>query len=205
MPNHCQNRVTVLGPSADVAAFVAAAEGEEQRYEPSRSEVEWAAKGGPPIDRERKRSVFSFHALVPIPPEVEAQSYDPAGYEAEKRLWGVKWGAYDVSRTVRDGRADYSFTTAWAPPYEFLLTVSELFKSLRFLISYSEEYPTRGRAIVSKGEIQELAGEEPADDGSSYQRYSEGCDEDAVYESKRAWQDLYTSTHDAWVDSGGMP
>jgi hypothetical protein len=203
MPNHCVNRLTVLGPEADVAAFVDAAHGPVQKYEPSDIDLRFAkAEGKDP--RGRVVSEFSFHQLIPIPAEVEAQTYDPAGYEAEQELWGVKWGAYAVSRL--DGapdRAEYRFTTAWAPPFEFLQRVSAKWPTLRFLLSFGEEYPTRGRFVIANGATVFQLLEQG--DELGYPSHNDECDElgadgeCSICQAQLEARDLYLTTHDAWV------
>src|SRR5882672_7601687 len=107
MPNWANNHLTVLGSPERVSEFVMQANGATQTYQPSaydlhfwKHERDAALKEGTdpppdPYDRIPEQSVLSFHRLRPIPDDVMAQEYDPAGYEAEQALWGVKWGASD--------------------------------------------------------------------------------------------------------------
>lgn len=199
MPNHCINRLTVTGPPGDVAAFVGRAHGPTPRYKLSAWDEERLAKRGYLQLSKRRSSIFSFHALVPIPPDVEAQEYDPAGHACERELWGVKWGAYDEERlSVADGRADYRFTTAWSPPILFLQRVSGSWPTLTFLLSYGEENPSRGRAAIAAGVVERLAD----DHGNTGIPYDEQ-DDDAYHDAVKAWERLYLESHDAWVAERG--
>jgi len=38
---------------------------------------------------------MNFHAFVPVPPEIQAQTYNDAGYDWQHANWGTKWNAYD--------------------------------------------------------------------------------------------------------------
>jgi hypothetical protein len=93
MPNWCSNTLSVTGTVADVAAFIEAANGYEQKYvgpfnDRSSSGPDWGKFT--PIQIEvmmndesfftsgAKKSNLSFHALVPVPREVMLSPYDPA-------------------------------------------------------------------------------------------------------------------------------
>lgn len=57
-------------------------------------------------------------------------------YEWSKRNWGTKWGAYNTKILHYDM---YSFQTAWCPPIEFLLQLSERFPSDIFYLYWKDE------------------------------------------------------------------
>lgn len=187
MPNHCKNKLTVIG--SEVEAFVDAANGPVQHYWP---------------DEVAPTSVFSFHKLIPLPASVIGGKYDPDGYRAELATWGVKWGGYEEKLlSCEPGVARYAFTTAWAPPEKFLLKLSEKWLSFTFALSYAEEYPSRGRMIVRAGVIEHINDPQP-----KFPRHNDGCDEDGSEDGSvactkcaalQAWEEELYRSHDDWV------
>lgn len=199
MPNWCAIRLTIRGPASDVTAFVSKAEGLEQHYAPNDYELERIQQGFREESRVRN-SVLSFHQLVPIPNEIMAQVYDPAGYAAEHALWGCKWGACEPERLPQEKLClvTYVFQTAWSAPYQLLLKVSADFPTLLFALSFGEESPSRGRATFCCGEQRVLA----YDQGGAASSDSEGIrSDDELYEARMAWEDHYLSDHDVWAAS----
>jgi hypothetical protein len=210
MPNWANNRLTVIGPAERVAAFVVKAYGPTQRYKAHASEIEWwkkdceeaKAKGLPlpphPDDRDeqdKKPTPLSFHQLVPIPDAIMAGPYDPGGIDTEHKLWGVKWGATeDVLTSHTPGRADYSFDTPWGPAGTFFETVSEQWRDLLFVVSYSEEYPTRGRFALRGGRVLEQIHDRP-----EKLEPPKGLSEDRRSDWWRRWQTHYYDRHEAYV------
>lgn len=203
MPNWSKNKLSVVGPKDDVAAFVKKAEGPVQDYALSDFEKRHPYPSKPP-----RNSILSFHQLVPIPDEVMAREYDDpnyratkeTGYDWEVKLWGVKWGASEEElERIDDGHALYSFDTPWAPPCELLETVSKQFPKLFFYLSFSEEVPTRGRFIYRNGKkIEEIIG----DDDFEEEYPEEGTEEqqedwDTAYID---WANYYINTHLEWVE-----
>ena len=198
MPNHCSNVLTVVGNRDMVSAFVDKVHGPGPKYTPQFE--------GDKLD-EPKVSVFSFHQLVPIPDDVQKNPYGDggarSGFNVERELWGVKWGAYD-EELVRheDNYAEYRFTTAWSPPEVFLLKASQLFPTLTFYVSYSEESPSRGRFIIKNGELMlEVHDSYPFDGYPEYDesRSSEEGYDDEHYEKCHQVDEKYVRAHTYWV------
>jgi hypothetical protein len=122
MPNWCLNKLTIMGPEADVQAFKAKAVGHSPWDEP---------EGDP--------DVLNFHSLVPVPEEVLKAGYESAGYNWEKENWGCKWGPSDPEiLDEREGHVEYEFYTAWSPPEQFLQTVAVQYPKLQFVLEYEE-------------------------------------------------------------------
>lgn len=204
MPNWSKNKVTIVGPQADIDAFAWKARGYRPRFKLSEMELRFAMGKEP--EEEAPMEEFSFHALIPIPAETLAQTYDPAGIDAERALWSLKWGACDPAKPVRVSPTEllYEFDTAWTPPFAFLLRVSASFPSLSFLCSFAEEYPTRGYAIFAHGGIR-CRVDESSNDDPAYPEFDEEQDrEDPTYdarhhESSQAWRFKYHADHAAMV------
>jgi hypothetical protein len=202
MPNHCKNRMTVLGDTLDVDAFVKRANAPGPKYAPHRWDVADAIRRGVDPYSAPKPQTLSFHAFIPIPEEVQRLGYSDAGYEAERQLWGVKWGAYDDALVSHEpGCAVYVFTTAWAPPERFLETVSRELRGLTFMLSFDEEYPSRGRFVVCGGIVNVLA----LDSGGGPHKGVECDSADDVSScsfcaAADVWRETYVTTHDAWAN-----
>jgi len=116
MPNWCENRMWVFGFGE--AAFEQAAEF---------------------LDKSKEEdSDLVFHKLVPLNEEDE-KVWD---YKRAVDLWGTKWDPCDVTLLASIERnyvqLEYSFDTAWAPPFAWLKTVSKKFPDLLFLLTYFE-------------------------------------------------------------------
>jgi len=124
MPNWCHNKLTVVGPVADVKRF----QGQAVGFCP------WSEPGEEP-----ESVVLNFHNLVPIPPDVLAAGYEAAGHDWEQEHWGCKWGACHAELAdAWDGHLVYTFDTAWAPPLPFLKTLGPQWPMLRFVLTYEE-------------------------------------------------------------------
>lgn len=196
MPNWCDNKISVLGSKEDVDAFVKKANGLVQHYQPYDDE---------PADEETIVP-FSFHQLVPIPDHIMAQKYDPAGYSAERELWGVKWGSTDsVLEKHVDGRADYSFKTPWSSARRFLLIASKDWPALIFMGSFSEESPSRGKYIIKNG-VEAINVYEQYDKTKWPQHLENATDKeenDWYRDRYQPYTDFYVNNHDAWVSGSG--
>lgn len=187
MPNWTNNKLTVLGDPKRVAAFVAKAHGEHQHYKLSSFD---------PDDEGPKPSPLSFHQLLPIPDEIMAKEYDPHGFEAEQRLWGCKWGASD-DRLVSHGpgRAEYAFDTPWRPARVLFETISAgEWSDLTFIVSWREEYPSRGRFALRGGKM--LA---RVDDSPDKVKPPKGLGDEARSEWWGVWVSHYYDRHEAFV------
>ena len=163
MPNWCENNLIVEGPPKAVRAFVE------------------CVKDG-------ENSELSFERLVPTPPaslddEVARelgrtsagdpqQNNQPDWYHWRIKHWGTKWDANAV-RVVEhqpdEGRIEYGFDTAWAPPESWLRTVAEMFPTLRFTLRYVEETMDFAGVIVCRG-AEAVEREVPVPDFTNEQR-----------------------------------
>lgn len=213
MPNWCENKLTVLGSPERVDAFVNAARGPGPHFKPSdfelnqwRRRCELAAERSEPIPPDPRvpsteADALSFHALVPLPESAIGELYDPAGYNAELAMWGIKWGAVKPSLDRHEpGRADYSYKTAWGPGHKFLYSLAAKWPDITIVVSYGEEYPTRGRLVYqSDGPV--TADDERAD-GVKCPIKDDGTDEteEASHDWWKAWEREKLATHDAFVE-----
>ena len=178
MPNWCYNNLHVTGPEEDIKLFKAAACAPEQTYNLYREENgKWAAHDdirvkaiSQSLPEPGPVSVFSFHGLVPVPEDYRRFPYDcnrareigevvgetrtQGGYSWEIENWGCKWGAAEPDLGVDEPEhLEYSFDTAWAPPLQFLETVSSKWSNLSFEIDYSEPgMGFAGTAMYKDGE-----------------------------------------------------
>jgi len=140
MPNWCHNHLIIKGNN--VQEFINRCKGKSLAWE------------GPGSEREKD---FTFNALVPMPEDILSAGWNssqPNGYITEEMLeeaydnplqkWlAENWGtdqrdAVDPRIEVVKGQAEIRFDTAWTPPIEWLIRVSEMFPDLLFEIRYHE-------------------------------------------------------------------
>lgn len=76
-----------------------------------------------------ENNVLSFYKHVPSADTTEAHRAD----------WGTKWDAAESELVDHfDGRAEYTFMTAWCPPDHWLCAISKQFPTLTFQLHYDE-------------------------------------------------------------------
>jgi hypothetical protein len=180
MPNWCDNRLTVFGDDNIVKDFMFKARGSVQDYKATEFELRFFNEKQVECGKRIHVEDFSFHQLCPIPDQIMEQEYDPAGYDCEKRLWGVKWGGSDSKLiSYKDGSVNYEFQTPWGPAEKFFIHVVKNWKDLKFALSWREECPTRGKLLFKNGLlIERIYDQYPFDSGT---------------------RNLYYNKHNAWV------
>ena len=186
------------GPSEDIQKFKVTANGPVQSYHDYRSmSGEWPIHDdvrlkalAESMPEPGEASVFSFHALFPVPDEVRQLPYDgkqaqevaemlgrtyaSSGYKWENDNWGCKWGCAEPELlNEEDSYLGYSFETPWAPPISFLTKVAADWPTLCFELHYEEAgMGFAGEAEFYDGELQgDNCYDLPQDDGE------EDCDE----------------------------
>lgn len=130
MPNHCLNTLIVVGSDKDefdkfTDAITAKSDDDNQ---------------------------FSLlRAFIPAPDFGGSDDW----YDWCIKHWGTKWGEYDANIT-NIGTVEFSanFTTAWAPPVTGYLTISKMFPTMTFSLSYREDgMGLLGTVIMENGNI----------------------------------------------------
>lgn len=167
MPNFCENKLTVSGPSDSLEKFVEFAEGPDI--------VTWKDHGEPQPDSslvaEPGHTLLSLPKLVP-PGEAAAQLrwdepkkwYDNGhirdireitewitnldaglvqprdGYEWQLQNWGTMWevSVLPNQRTIEDGVARYEFDTAWSPIRAAVRRFAPKWPDLNFRLEFIE-------------------------------------------------------------------
>ena len=193
MPNWCKNKLSVKGDSFRVVRFIAKACGPYQHYKPTQYDLQcdehkkmYNVTLTPDEIVAKKENdsavLFSYHSLYPIPDDIMEEAYDPFGYDTEHLQWGIKWGASDaILVSYQDGIANYEFTTPYSPGKPFFEKVAKDWRSLTFALSYSEEYPSRGRWLIKNGAFVEEINETPSG------KHSYG------------WRNKYLREHNKWI------
>jgi len=163
MPNWCWNKLNISGPSEDIQRFKVTANGPVQSYHNYRAgNGEWPIHDdvrlkalSESIPEPGEASIFSFHALYPVPNEVRQLPYDctqaqkvaeqlgrtctHGGYGWEAQNWSCKWGASEPQlEHEEDSFLSYTFDTPWGPPMGFLTKVCEDWPTLCFELHYEE-------------------------------------------------------------------
>ena len=200
MPNWCQNTLNISGPAEDIQKLKVTANGPVQSYHnyhgfggewPVHDDVRVKALAES-LPEPGEVSVFSFHALYPVPNEVRQLPYDCTqakkvaeqigrvcaygGYTWENQHWGVKWGASEPElHQEEDTFLQYSFETPWGPPMEFLKKVSGDWPTLSFEVEYEE----CGMGFAGKSEFEngEITSEEEWEPEYEDEEEEEDCDE----------------------------
>jgi hypothetical protein len=224
LPNHCRNKLTLIGPDVDVQHFVDRADAPGQvwhenlkRYqaEHTHEKIEGAIDVTAPDDvvesiAESHRSVLQFSAFVPIPNYEPGADYDQIGYKGERDAWGCKWGAYseriveNVLMSSSKRRVTYEFQTAWNPPHKFLEKVSAMYPNIVFLLSYAEENPTRGRWMIQDGVIDTLIDDRDSPDFHDKDAPEYIEDEDDRGAAWEKWEAEYYDSHDEWISDAAF-
>lgn len=74
---------------------------------------------------------ISFNKILPIPENIGDGWYDWCNEN-----WGTKW---DVRESFEDDEGYICFDTAWSTPMEVITHLSEIYKDLKFEVSYADE------------------------------------------------------------------
>jgi hypothetical protein len=142
LPNWCSNRVTVTGSPEGVAAVVAAVRG---------------------TDDDGNECPLDFRRIVPPPPEAT----DDVSWRYDH--WGTKWLPVHPEIKKNDkGKFIVTFESAWSPPKEFIVALSERFPDVTVELSYDLPEEGHGRSLTYEAGV--LVGED----------YWENEDSDAV-------------------------
>jgi hypothetical protein len=120
MPNWCENRLTVSGPTYYVDRFMQKAKGEDNGRE-----------------KDYEDSDLSLDALMPLPDSEKDNWYD-----WRIKHWGTKWDvkARIVEEVVNGDNKSvtYFFDSAWSPPVDLIASIVDDFVNLRFRLAYAE-------------------------------------------------------------------
>ena len=127
MPNWCNNTVSIFGPDNVLADIGRRIQG---------------------IDTSDNDGLFS--EFVKPDPNHEGDSIMPGWYVANCEAWGTKWdvSAKNIDMTLDQECISLRFSTAWAPPFAFFLSFSELYPQVRVDMTYVEYGMCFGGAAV---------------------------------------------------------
>jgi hypothetical protein len=155
MPNWVHNRIVATGPKDALDTLEKKLHSEEE-----------------PV---------TFNNILSRPPE-----QDDDWYNWNIAHWGTKWDAVNAYRSrADDGTLDFSFDTAWSPPFGVIDALFEQFKDLDFEYFYEEEQGWGGNVVFKNGAIAE---QETYDIPDSHKEMAErrgGCwctTEEAVFD-----------------------
>ena len=130
MPNMCENKLTITGPSNKLIAFKEKAVGPDPILQACKEQAE-----------EPKVRVLEFLNFISIPDDVLSSGDLRICGKWVVDNWGRKFGAYDPvlkQEEIDEGNLVYLFQTAYTPPGTFLGYVSEQFPELVFRCEYYE-------------------------------------------------------------------
>lgn len=178
MPNHVENTLKVSGKPVELKEFqIFAQKGHEvfsiQNLFPMPKELEETQS--PPeitkgieyiralkqwnIDKAAKPGIVSGK---PLTQKMSDELIDKYGannwYDWAIENWGTKWGSYD-SHIEKKGKTyiKYFFLSAWNPPTNALIKISENYPNLIFELKYIEEgNGIKGKLSIHGGQMEIL-------------------------------------------------
>ena len=131
MPNWCYNNLTISGDAGEIAKFNAWLGGEPltlQKIKPMPSELEDTTSPTPPDQAEKAKELFAKYG---------AEDW----YAWHVQNWGTKW---DVDAEFDDASSTddcliFNFDSAWSPPTNAIIELSNLFPNLTITLRYRED------------------------------------------------------------------
>ena len=166
MPNWIGNKLYIVGPAQDIAAFktknrdaYVPVQAKGARLKTTKaalsldSHSEYPKKkrvDGHSLHNKHQNLVvvdLSFNKMVPVPLVVNDSWHT--------KHWGCMWDAY-YPELVRESkrRLFYRFSTPWNPPFAWLIRVSKRFPSLRFSLHYWNDIYDRWDLVrIVKGDV----------------------------------------------------
>jgi len=124
MPNWCSNNLHMEGDAEEI-----------KRFEDTHNSVPRVWNDGHTGHAGQEKETLDFSASV-WDEDNDVKEYSDYGYNWQSKHWGTKWNACEVDH---HGDGLYSFTTAWAPPEAWMVSMSAKFPKLKFVLSYTEE------------------------------------------------------------------
>ena len=184
MPNWCDNRLMVVGPTEVVNEFVNGAK----------------KKVG---DSEEELNVI--HNYLPFPPALEGRvietdngisfgTFTDRGYNWCLANWGCKWGdsgtriiTHNLSGDGETTSTTIYMNTPWGPPDQGICSISAMFPELTFTLAFHEE------GMSFSGVVQYSGGDKLVDiDGGNPPEYDyENDDEDKWVEEIEEMYDRF--------------
>jgi len=177
MPNWCSNTMRVTGPKEILEAFVQRANGPTSSYNSFHGES-WDAFDDVRISaivssmpEPGEVSELSFHALHPVPEQIQKLGFDDGvalkaakvagvdypgmgGYGWQSVNWGTKWEASIGYCQATDNEAFYDFDTAWSPPIALYEHIAAEWPQLTFHVTWREEgMAFEGEAEYAEGDV----------------------------------------------------
>lgn len=150
MPNHCETDLYIRGPQEKIDEFAAWLD-EIEGQEICRAVLPYP---DPYKTMDEEARAFSFFNREEQDPEKRKAAeeayvakyghnkdgYNAGGYEWCCRMWGTKWGTYEIDFTPQTKRgALLSFQSAWSPPSDAVFeALSRKFPELTFEAEWFE-------------------------------------------------------------------
>jgi hypothetical protein len=162
MPNWVYNTLDVIGKPEEVNEFINFM---NTGYTVKLSHYEGGEDGTALkeiIKDYEHKSIFNFHALLPIPTDpklyddqkLEDGLFIQPWYNWNIANWGTKWNARDISlERMGEGEAVYNFSTAWSPPMPIIDRLRKLFPTTTFFFRYQEEQGWGGEVTIRSGSV----------------------------------------------------
>lgn len=141
MPNWCTNNLEMQGTKKDITAVKKFVEGKDTLLD-----FEKIA----PMPKAKALLNISVPQHSEREKKIAKQNKKKYGFtdwhEFSVNMWGTKWNAYDVEGDTNN----FYFLTACSPPLQVVVTLSEKFPKVNFIIAYAEE----GMQFVGSVEVK---------------------------------------------------
>jgi hypothetical protein len=154
MPNHCFNKLKVMGKKSDKAEFVAWVkaeflEGEQldhldfdkvipyaEPYKTMDAEHVGYCFNQKDMSEKEREALAAKAEVYKIKWGTDKDGFNSGGYEWCIANWGTKWRGYSAS--FEDAKNLLTFETAWEPPIPILKALSQKFPNCTFKLNYYE-------------------------------------------------------------------
>lgn len=161
MPNHIQNRLTILDNPERVKTIREAMKGENGLLD-FNNFIPYPKKY-----KDLDKAAHDFNEANPGKwGEAPKDGFNQGGYEWCNSNWGTKWNAYDLDRpdNTPDGAVLY-FQTAWGTPHLVIRVLANRFPETTFKLEWADEDSghNTGEITFSEGdaEVNEPEGNSP--------------------------------------------
>lgn len=178
MPNWCDNSLSITGDEKQIAELKERAVKKELSEDGSKWKTDFSIENFIPIPALLKRT-SPFRAENGETEEeariLQASLLKEYGadtwYDWCVKMWGTKWDIEATLQYASENSLQYSFQSAWSPPVEAIVGISQQYPRLTFSIEYEET------GIGFYGNIKIVDGEVVENDSGEIEYEKDPCPE----------------------------
>lgn len=191
MPNHCANRLTLIGPDEDIDAFL-------KEFSVSENDCYGEECTIYIHLQDFKDDILAVYK--------ELNGKDMPQIRSLDTPYGTKWGCYEFDEPIRWRQSvTLTFKTAWCPYNVWTsLFLSRKYPRIHFALLYAEcGVCFVGTRVAKGGVILEEWCEMVFDTGKvKLVEYDEDDDDDGYIDQRWVWKPGYDEFHELWNRSG---